>query len=133
MNIEKNTVQGPAEESAQPVVAHHFVRDDFPEFFRASDSTCYHPDGSLMDPPPGRYRAHQRGVRWGTTQLSFSVDSSNPRKVYRPRGLYSPLRYAFQLPGTHPPAQTACPIELIAAPPPGCEEHITCPIEFITH
>src|ERR1700688_2636240 len=40
---------------------------------------------------------------------------------------------AAQRPGMQPPEQTACPNELIAAPPPGCEEHITCPNEVLTH
>ena len=43
---------------------------------------------------------------------------------------YSPGTSA---PGTHPPAQTACPMALIAAPPSGSEEHITCPRLLVTH
>jgi hypothetical protein len=52
MNLEKNTTQGSAKEYVPHVVPANFVYDDRPEFFRASDSTCHHPDGSLMDPPP---------------------------------------------------------------------------------
>ena len=61
---------------------------------------------------------------------SMSACQENVRGGFSARSCYSP---GTSVPGTHPPAQTACPMAFIAAPPSGSEEHITCPMLLVTH